>query len=208
MTQEILPTDARLRWHGAASLQTQDDWAMPWRISYADRVLFAQPLTERAAMPAGVRLTFQSNTSWLAGHIQAVAESSPIDLYCNHEFMGSVDLSGQSTFRFDNLPAGDKLIELWLPQFGEFRLRGLAMAANATLTPDEDNRPRWITYGSSITQCRTAASPSQTWPAIVARAHGLNLTCLGFGGQCHLDYDDCAPNTRYARRLSLLMRWH
>ena len=32
-----------------------------------------------------------------------------------------------------------------------------------------------------------AESPSQTWPAIVARAHDLNLTCLGYGGQCHLD---------------------
>ena len=54
-----------------------------------------------------------------------------------------------------------------------------------TRSPTHD--PRWITYGSSITQCRTAASATQTWPAIVARESGLNLTCLGYGGQCHLD---------------------
>lgn len=38
-----------------------------------------------------------------------------------------------------------------------------------------------------IAHCGTAASPSRTWPAIVARQLNLNLTCLGFGGQCHLD---------------------
>jgi GDSL-like Lipase/Acylhydrolase family len=42
-------------------------------------------------------------------------------------------------------------------------------------------------YGSSITQCRTAASPSRTWPALLARELDLDLTCLGFGAQRHLD---------------------
>src|SRR5690606_5273945 len=36
-------------------------------------------------------------------------------------------------------------------------------------------------------QCRAAASPTRTWPALVARELGLDLTCLGYGGQCHLD---------------------
>ena len=79
------------------------------------------------------------------------------------------------------------MIELWLPQFGSFQLRNLEIDDGATLQPFADARPQWVTYGSSITQCRTAASPTQTWPAIVARQHGLNLTCLGYGGQCHLD---------------------
>jgi hypothetical protein len=78
-------------------------------------------------------------------------------------------------------------VELWLPQFGEFQLRTLELELGATVETVEDSRPRWVTYGSSITQCRTATSPTQTWPAIVARERGLNLTCLGYGGQCHLD---------------------
>ena len=45
----------------------------------------------------------------------------------------------------------------------------------------EDARPKWVTYGSSITHCRTAESPSQTWPGVAARQSGLNLTCLGYG---------------------------
>ncbi|HEV2123154.1 MAG TPA: GDSL-type esterase/lipase family protein [Chloroflexota bacterium] len=38
-----------------------------------------------------------------------------------------------------------------------------------------------------MTQCAAAASPTQTWTAIVARERGLNLTCFGFGGQCHIE---------------------
>ena len=53
--------------------------------------------------------------------------------------------------------------------------------------PVEDNRLRWVTYGSSLTHCVRAHSPARTWPAIVARRRGLHLTSLGFGGQCHLD---------------------
>jgi lysophospholipase L1-like esterase len=44
-----------------------------------------------------------------------------------------------------------------------------------------------LVYGSSITHCRAAASPTRTWPALVARDLDADLTCLGFGGQCHLD---------------------
>ena len=79
------------------------------------------------------------------------------------------------------------MIELWLPQFGEFRLRFLELSPGATIAPYEDLRPRWVAYGSSITHCRTAERPGETWPAIVAREHGLNLTCLGYGGNCHLE---------------------
>ena len=114
-------------------------------------------------------------------------ESGLLDLCCDGEIVASLDLTQKDNFDFDGLSDGEKLIELWLPQFGSFQLRSLEIDDGATLQPFTDARPRWVTYGSSITQCRTAASPTQTWPAIVARQHGLNLTCLGYGGQCHLD---------------------
>jgi len=138
-------------------------------------------------MPAGVRIAFRSDTTLVAGEIVPYPEMAGIDICCDGELLGSAELDGRDRFRFDGLPAGEKVIELWLPQFGEFRLRSLELSDGVSVAPFEDKRPRWITYGSSITQCRAAASPTQTWPAIVARGHGLNLTCLGFGGQCHLD---------------------
>jgi hypothetical protein len=50
-----------------------------------------------------------------------------------------------------------------------------------------DPRPRWVTYGSSLTHCVRAKSAACVWPAIVARACDLHVTSLGFGGQCHMD---------------------
>ena len=61
------------------------------------------------------------------------------------------------------------------------------MSHGASISPYADTRPGWVTYGSSITHCRTAEGPSFTWPAVAARKHGLNLTCLGYGGNCHLE---------------------
>ncbi|MCG3148064.1 MAG: hypothetical protein PCFJNLEI_01506 [Verrucomicrobiae bacterium] len=185
--QIITASDSRLQWPGAVSLQTAADGVSPWRIPFGDRTLFNPTLQERAAMPAGVRLTFRTNSPVVAGRITPVADASDIDLVCDGGWLGSQPLAGRDRFEFANLPAGEHVVELWLPQYGTFRLQALELAAGATCGPAPDNRPRWITYGSSITQCRTAASPTRTWPAIVARTRGLNLTCLGYGGQCHLD---------------------
>ena len=188
MPAQIRPDDPNLTWQGAISLQRTDDWTMPWRIPYESLPLFPpDALRERAGMPAGVRISFRSDTQTITGYVDATEESSGIDLYCDGRFHGWADLAGQEKFRFDSLPPGEKLIELWLPQYGEFRLRSLELSPGAPIAAYEDPRPRWVTYGSSITHCRTAERPSETWPAIVAREQGLNLTCLGYGGQCHLD---------------------
>ncbi|HUX88626.1 MAG TPA: SGNH/GDSL hydrolase family protein [Chloroflexota bacterium] len=191
MTSPVLsirPDDPRLRWEGAISLQHTAEWLQPWRLPVAERSLFPPvALQERAAMPAGVRITFRTDTQTIAGRIECQAESSPLDLVCDGQRIATAELAGREAFRFDDLPPGEKLIELWLPQFGEFRLRGLELSPGAQLVPHIDRRPRWVTYGSSITQCRTARRPTETWPAVVARAQDYHLTCLGFGGQCHLD---------------------
>ena len=76
---------------------------------------------------------------------------------------------------------------MWLPHFAPVRVRGLELDDGASAEPAGDGGPRWLTYGSSITHCRSAPGPSKTWPAIVARARGLDLTCLGYGGNCHLE---------------------
>ena len=184
---QLKPDAPQLTWQGAVSLQETEAGVMPWRTPHSSHVLFPEPLLERSAMPAGVRISFRSNTTRVSGNIAPQKESGMLDLCCDGEVVASLDLAGKDTFAFENLPDGEKLIELWLPQFGRFQLRSLVIDDGATLDAFTDPKPRWVTYGSSITQCRTAASPTQTWPAIVAREHGLNLTCLGYGGQCHLD---------------------
>ena len=159
---------------------------MPWRIPFDDRALYPAPLRERASMPAGVRIAFQTDSSTLSGEIVPNPDTEFLDVFCDGALLRSLSIAGESNFR-TALPTGEKLVELWLPQFGEFRLKSLRFDDGSSLGSDSRRRPRWVTYGSSITQCRTAASPSETWPAIVARERDLELTCLGFGGQCHLD---------------------
>ena len=192
MAQQVKPDDGRLSWQGAISFNDTAHWRMPWRIPYEQLTLFPpDALRERAAMPAGVRISCHTDSEFIAGQIEPCVateeDSISIDLYCDGEFCGSVPLEGQRGFSFDGLPSGEKLLELWLPQHTEFRLRGLEVSDGASVRPYEDTRPKWVTYGSSITHCRAAASPSFTWPAIAAREHGLNLTCLGYGGNCHLE---------------------
>ncbi|HRJ71573.1 MAG TPA: SGNH/GDSL hydrolase family protein, partial [Terrimicrobiaceae bacterium] len=179
--------DPRISWHGHISLERTTSFTRPWRIPWADRMLHHVGLVEKAANPAGVRLAFHSTTRHLGGKILSTENNQFLDLLVDGQPFATQNLAGTESFAFTDLPADGKLIELWLPQAGDFALRHLEIEEGSAISPYIDTRPRWITYGSSITQCRAAESPSQTWPALVARARGQNLCCLGFGGQCHLD---------------------
>nr|WP_245368535.1 SGNH/GDSL hydrolase family protein [Paenibacillus silagei] len=66
-------------------------------------------------------------------------------------------------------------------------ISGLAIDDDAVAEPLADLRPRWVTYGSSITQCVAASSPSWTWPVIAAGEIGYHLTNLGFSGNCLME---------------------
>ena len=188
MPQHIAANDPRLTWSGAISTEVSDEWVMPWRIEHEERELYDSELALRAAMAAGVRVTLQSDATTIEGTCNLFEERGQIDLVVDGELVASVDLANQTSFQFENLATGTKSIELWLPQFGETRLSGLGIDndANISAVPGS-NAKKWITYGSSISQCSAANSPTQTWPAITARNRGYDLTCLGFGGQCHLD---------------------
>jgi hypothetical protein len=188
MPQAIPATDPRFKWSGVISTDVIQGTVTPWRINHDEKALFAEELVIRAAMPAGVRLSFRSNTTSISGQCNAFEERSNIDLVVNGNLVGSEQTDNKTSFQFDNLGSEMKDIELWMPQFGEIRLSSLSLDDDAeTSEPAQNTSKKWITYGSSITHCRTADSPTQTWPAIVARTRGYDLTCLGFGGQCHLD---------------------
>jgi hypothetical protein len=185
--QKIDPGDGRLSWAGAVSLERTPEYVAPWRVDFAERGLFYPELQNKAADATGVRIRFRSDTTSISGKIDPVPEMRPMDLVVDGEVAASLEMDNRDGFEFTDLPAGEKLVEIWVTNWGPFRLREFAIDAGASLSPAPDQGKRWIAYGSSITQCRAAASATQTWPAIVARGMGLNLTCLGFGGQCHLE---------------------
>ena len=188
MHQHIAANDPRLSWAGVISTEVSNKWVMPWRIHHQERELYHSELALRAAMAAGVRVTFQSDTTTIEGACNMFEDRGQIDLVVDDKLVASVSLANQSSFRFGNLGFGAKNIELWLPQFGETRLIDLKIDVESEiLAKPSSTAKKWITYGRSITQCKTADSPTKTWPGIVARTRGYDLWCLGFGGQCHLD---------------------
>jgi hypothetical protein len=180
---------------GAVSVETGEDYLRPWRLPFAERELFPSPedaFAIRAGHPAGVRLRFSTDSRTLALRIKPGASESMnerrYDLVRDNALLETVVVPDEADrVVFAELPAGTKTLEVWLPHVQPVLLQALEIDDGASLYPAADRRKRWITYGSSITHCGAAHSPSRTWPALVARKKGLHLTCLGYGGQCHID---------------------
>jgi hypothetical protein len=94
-----------------------------------------------------------------------------------------------SVIRFDGLAPGFKHVEVWLAQNATAMLRELRIDDTAVIeaSPPSRDRRRWVHYGSSISHCMEAEQPTGTWPAVAARAAGVDLYSLGLAGQCQLD---------------------
>lgn len=174
---------------GAVSLERGEGWVRPWRIPHAELPLFPPDgIGGKAEIPAGVRLACVTTTSSVWVDIAPAAQPTALDCVVDGRLAASrVVPAGESRAVFDGLGGGRKRVEIYLSQAVPVRVAGLSVEDGAAAEPVPAGRPRWITYGSSISQCVGAASPAETWPALVARRHDLDLTCLGFGGNCHLE---------------------
>jgi hypothetical protein len=175
---------------GAVSCEQGENWLKPWRLPVSERRLFPpdEALAPRAEMTAGVRLRVETDSRELGLTFLPRPAVRRFDLTLGGELVQTVVApEGAGEIRFETLPAGVKCLELWLPQNEQVSLGSLVLDDSATLAAPFDPRKRWVTYGSSITHCGAAHSPARTWPATAARLRDLNLTCLGYGGQCHLD---------------------
>lgn len=177
-------------WSGAVSWTRTDDAAwQPWRLRPEDEwYAHSETLYSRARAGAGVRLEAVVEGSALV--VEAVSEDPDclaLDVVVDGRLARRTTVQGPTTVAVD-LPSGASTVEVWLPHFGESRVRSVHLrGAGATASPVPPRAVRWVAYGSSITQCRDALGPTETWPALVARDLGWDLTCLGFGGNAHLD---------------------
>lgn len=177
---------------GAISLNRSPDWIEPWRLPYEERALYPSPdeaLLERAVTAAGVRLRFATDATSVSLNTEPFEAPRPFDITIDSDLVQTVEQpAGGEEVTFQDLPSGNKTVELWLPQrHGPVRMRSLVVNDGAEVKALPDLRPKWVTYGSSITHCAQARSPACTWPAIAARMRGLHLTCLGYGGNCHIE---------------------
>lgn len=178
--------------HGLVSLERGKGFFTPWRLPEKERALFPSPderLVSRGRSPSGVRLRFQTDSPRIVLGVEPLGSTDNprlIDLCRAGELLRTIEIArGEESVEIDLPEPG--VYEIWLELFYPMPVRFLGVVDGSYFGPAPDERPRWTTYGSSITMCRTAASPAQTWPAVAARECRLNLTNLGFGGECHVD---------------------
>jgi len=201
---------------GAFDLDRRPDGVSPRRLPAWTRPQLPRTMDVMVRMPSGVRLAFETDSTAIRLDAQTTRMVTPpqaprpvafdlrldgIALRSHSSLDGNsiyLNRTNPDDFRlergpahqvvFDGLGAGPKRCELWLPHNAFVELRGLELDDGATLAPlAVPTERRWIHYGSSISHCLEAETPTGTWPAVAAAAAGLHLTSLGFGGQCHLD---------------------
>ncbi|HWS33348.1 MAG TPA: GDSL-type esterase/lipase family protein [Actinoplanes sp.] len=198
-TCRISANDHRLRYRGAISLQELPDGIAPWRVPHREARLFLpQGGIGRAAMPAGVRVTFRTDSRSVGCAYRAQPppelpspppEVATMDVRVDGELVSTTELrvdGGAAETTVRDLPPGEHLIEIWLPFFSQIVVSGILLDEGASLTRDEGEAPRWTHFGSSISQGRGAVSPSRTWAALTSRDAGLDLTLTAMGGGCQI----------------------
>jgi len=180
---------AEALFRGAVSVERRGNGLKPWRIPYRDACLYVpDAINGKAEIPAGVRLAFASPTRSVAIEIEAADRETQLDCVVDGTLLHKgIIAAGETQAVFTGLPEADKTVEIYLSQKIPVCITAVKIDEDAVWAAVPKDQPHWIAYGSSITQCADAESPSQTWPALAARGLGMQLTCLGFGGNCHLE---------------------
>ncbi len=201
--------------HGAIETEQTAQGLLPHRLPAWARAQCADPqLAMAESQPSGVRLIFRTAATAIelltlaTKRVYAGMAPRPdgvYELYVDGVLAqhGSVQagkvlqidmargmatmVAGEpQTLRFGELKSGAKQVEIWLPHDEVTEM--VAIHSDAPVEPVlASSRPRWIHYGSSISQGSNAARPSGVWPAVAARRAGLELTNLGFSGSALLD---------------------
>ncbi|WP_395696282.1 GDSL-type esterase/lipase family protein [Nocardioides sp.] len=201
--------------HGAIELERTARGLVPHRLPAWARAQCPDPqLAMAESQPSGVRLSMRTAATVI--EIDALATrreyvGAPLraagrfDLVADGELVAWASPPGGETWiidlttgaaelrpgpagtaRFEDLPAGEKDVEIWLPYDEGVTLVGLRADAPVAPLPDRGRRT-WLHHGSSISHGSAATHPTGTWPAVAARMAGVELVNLGLAGSALLD---------------------
>ena len=145
---------------GCVSVEKTKTGLKPWRVIHEKRALFASPgetLLEQMETASGVRLRFETNSRTICLEVdQKNVKENPgyYDLLIDNDMLQSV-IVNKDTGRvcFENIPKGNKVVEIWLPQFCGLTVKSLRIDDNSAAVTVSDERLKWITYGSSTNHC-------------------------------------------------------
>jgi GDSL-like Lipase/Acylhydrolase family len=198
---------------GAEEWEQTERGLRPHRLPAAVRERFPDPqLMMVEAQPSGVRIAMQTTARNVELDLHPtrvtfrgiVRPRGHVDLTVDGELVGSSELDGGDalimdpqtgqasrepgaahTARFDDLPAGDKIVEIWLPHNETVEV--VALRGDAAASADTRQRPLWLHHGSSISHGSNAATPTGIWPVVAASRAEVELRSLGFGGSAMVD---------------------
>jgi lysophospholipase L1-like esterase len=208
---------AGVQFSGALDFDQRPAGLSPRRLPGWTRSQVPEVMDVIVRMPSGVRLSLTTDSAFIELEVQSTRMFTPpatprsvsFDLMIDHQEVRHLAMDAGNSIklnparpgefelirgqaygvRFDELPVGEHHYELWLPHNAFVEIRSVRLAANSLVRAVTDDRPRWLHYGSSISHCMEADSPTGTWPAVAAYAgqQQVNLQSFGFAGQCHLD---------------------
>lgn len=157
---------------GALELQRTDRGLLPHRLPAWTR---AQPDDRQLhlveAQPAGVRLALRTAATRLELEV----------LPTKRRYVGA---PARPDGWYDVLVDGVLVDRLQAP--GGNVLDVDMMTGASTMTAVDDDRPRWVHHGSSISHGSIATHPTEPRPVVAARLAGLDLVNLGLGGSALL----------------------
>ncbi|HEY1426009.1 MAG TPA: hypothetical protein VGF50_04990, partial [Caulobacteraceae bacterium] len=181
---------------GHVDVRRRPDAVQPLRYPFADS-LFLDPFTRWvASCAAGVRLRMVSDTRTLRlaatqrgfGDRPATYELYADGKLCERKPAaggarladnGQVEGDERAVVSFEDLPAGEKRLELWLPQTATVSITGLEVDDGAHVSPWPDERSTIVFHGSSISHCMEADGGSGAWPAVAAALGDVRSVNMG-----------------------------
>ena len=142
----------------------------------------------RAMNSSGIRIAFVSDTSFVAVKLilgrysRAIFTTDVvIDGFQTMTF-GPQEYCEEFAFNAELTGAGEKRIEIYLPNLCEVTVAGLEVEDGCFISPVREERSRMMFIGDSITQGMTVSSPSLTYPALVAAALNKDFHNIAVGG--------------------------
>ncbi len=208
--------DGLVEWRGALGFDRSDDGLAPRRLPDWTRSRIPDLFVESMVrMSSGVRLAFTTDSDTIELDAQLTAfrfEGQPpmhhgVDVVLDGAVVAQEQTEGAQRFILDPITRGvtgfepaepwrlrwtglgtaTKRVEVWLPTNATTEIRSVRIDDAATIAATRSGSPSWVHYGSSISHCMEVVHPTETWPALVARSSGLELTSVALAGQCHLD---------------------
>ncbi|HEY2068398.1 MAG TPA: SGNH/GDSL hydrolase family protein [Rhizomicrobium sp.] len=204
--QSISLKDVATLFDGHASCLTGADRVQPLRYRIADAPFLDAGVKLVGSFAGGVRLRLKTDSRTLRLDVAQVQAHVPGREWWSTDYEILIDgkpwrnvsavggarvaqggaMTGdpQAVLTLEDLPPGEKQMELWLPHAATTAVTGMQIDDAAHWEPWPDMRWRVLFHGSSITQAVDANAGTLTWPGVAATKANVSHVNLGWGGSC------------------------